>query len=419
MNYDESVKYIHSMKKFGIKPGLERISYLCEKLGEPQNDLKFVHVVGTNGKGSVSTMLSESFIAGGSRTGLFISPYVSSFNERIQIDSEPVNEEVFARAVSEIKEIISGIYDEDFIPTEFEVITAAALLIFKREGCDICVMEAGLGGRLDSTNIIPPPLVSVITSISLDHTEILGDTVEKIAAEKCGIIKTGSRVVCYLPQKDEVREVVEAFCEKKRCEAFFPETQCIENVTESPTGVSFSYKGKRFDLSMQGGFQVYNAVTAYEAALLAGVKEKDALKGVCSAVLPARLEVLSKEPLVILDGWHNPGAGEDLRKFLLPISKRMDVLCVIGMMADKNTREYLSYVAPLCSEMITTQVRDNPRSLGAQELKKQAEEYCPNVTAFPDAEEAVKEALKRNRGCLMICGSLYLAGQARKLFKTP
>ncbi|HBL41325.1 MAG TPA: bifunctional folylpolyglutamate synthase/dihydrofolate synthase, partial [Ruminococcaceae bacterium] len=188
LTYLQALQFVHSLGRFGIHPGLERIEALCRALGNPQEKLQFVHVGGTNGKGSTATMLSEILMAQGKKTGLFTSPYVVSFMERIQVNGEPVSEEAFAETIGRIVPIVENLAKQDMQPTEFEVITAAAFDLFAKLNCEVVVLEVGLGGRLDSTNIITTPLVSVITSVSLDHMAILGDTVEKIAAEKCGII---------------------------------------------------------------------------------------------------------------------------------------------------------------------------------------------------------------------------------------
>ena len=209
MTYSEAVAYIHSLLVFGMKPGLSRISVLLSELGDPQNGLKFVHVAGTNGKGTTSNMLSRILVEAGYKTGLFTSPYVFSFCERIQVNHQNISESALAETVSIVRDAIERLNRRGIVPTEFEAITAAALLYFKNAGCDIAVMEVGLGGRFDSTNIIPCPEVCVITSISLDHTKVLGDTIAKIAFEKAGIIKEGGVTVTTNRQEFDALQVIQ------------------------------------------------------------------------------------------------------------------------------------------------------------------------------------------------------------------
>lgn len=419
MNYRESLQYIHSLGRFSILPGLERITALCTAVGEPQKRLRFIHIAGTNGKGSTSTMLANILRQGGKKVGLFTSPYVVSFLERIQIDGRQVTESDFAWAMSRLEPIVADLAKQDMQPTEFEVITAAAFMIFEKAGCDICVLEVGLGGRLDSTNIISTPLVSVITSISLDHTAILGNTVEKIAAEKCGIIKPNGTTVCYPLQESGVFEVVTDTCKAQSNRLIIPDTAKIENVTTGVFGSSFYYKGMKITLSMGGDYQVYNAVTAIEAAKAIGATDEEIAKGIEQTAVPARMEIICRKPVVILDGGHNEDGGKAVAESLKNGLEGKRILAVIGMMADKSFDGYLSYVAPLCSSIITVSVADNPRSMSAQGLAQAAEKYCAHVTAEENALEAVKFAAKQldKYDCLLVCGSLYLAGEVRDELK--
>lgn len=413
MNHSQSLGYISSLGRFGIKPGLERIEALCEALGDPQNDLRFLHVAGTNGKGSISTALSGACIAAGMKTGLFISPYVSDFMERIQINGRPASKEDFARAVTVIRPIADHLAAEGLQPTEFEVITAAAFLIFKRQRCDICVMEVGLGGRYDSTNIIPVPDVCVIGSISKDHSQILGDTLEEIAAEKCGVIKPGGVTVSYPLQTPSVARVIEEACEKAGSRLIVPDLTGLGDIEEKPGSCSFSFDGRRFSLSMGGRYQAYNAVTAYTAALAAGLDENHAALGVEGARLPARMEFISSDPVVILDGGHNADGGRALAESLGNVLPGRSITAVIGMMADKEIDAYLSSVAPLCAEMIAVPVAGSPRAMSAEALAEVAAKYCSRVSHERSARRAIDKAAAKGFDCLLVCGSLYLAGEAR------
>ncbi len=419
MTYTQSLNYIHSLNRFGIKPGLERIEALCAAVGNPQNCLKTVHVAGTNGKGSTSTMVAGALLAAGKSVGLFTSPYVTDFRERICVNGEMVDKELFARVVTELEPIAAELAQKDMQPTEFELITAAAFMIFRKAGCEYCVLEVGLGGRFDSTNIIDTPLVSVIASISLDHMAVLGDTVEEIAHEKCGIIKQGGKTVCYPLQKDSVSAIAADTCAVKQNALTVPNVEKIKNISNDITGISFDYENQKYKLSMSGEYQVYNAVTAIEACKLLGLDESAIKQGVESAKVAARMEVISASPLVLLDGGHNEDGGRVVAKSLETLLSGKKVIAVMGMMADKNVDAYLSFVAPLCSCVAATSVADNPRTMSADDLKNQVKKYCKNSFAFENAGDAVEFAVKHiaEYDALLVCGSLYLAGEVRMQLK--
>jgi len=415
MTYEQSLEYIHSLNRFGINPGLERIEALCAAVGNPEKKLKFIHIAGTNGKGSTSTMVARALQASGKKTGLFTSPFVTDFRERICIDGEMVDKELFSSVVTELVPIVSRLAEDNMQPTEFEVITAAAFMIFERSGCDICVLEVGLGGRLDSTNVIPTPLVSAVVSISLDHTAILGDTVEQIAAEKCGIIKDGGKTVCYPMQQNAVLDIIQETCNVK-CNSFtLPDVTAVKNIVNRIDGVSFEYQCVPYKLSMSGEYQVYNALTAIEICRIAGVDEGSIKIGVESARVAARMEVISSSPLVLLDGGHNNDGGKAVATSISTLQAEKRIIAVIGMMADKNVDAYLSYVAPLCNKIIACSVADNPRTMNADGLCALASRYCDDCIAISNAEEAIDLALSEICGydCMLVCGSLYLAGEVR------
>lgn len=419
MNYVQAINYIHSLNRFGIHPGLERIEELCRAVGNPQDRLKFVHVAGTNGKGSTSTMIAGALTACGKKTGLFTSPFVSEFLERIQIDGSPCDKAVFAQCVTELEPIVSEMATRDMQPTEFEVITAAAFMIFERENCDICVLEVGLGGRLDSTNVINTPLVSVIASISLDHTAILGETIEEIAKEKCGIIKENGKTVCYPWQEKEAFDVINDTCERMNNSLFIPDVRGIIAVENRIDGVKFTYNSTEYSLSMSGEYQVYNAVTAIEACRVLGLNEKSIKQGIEAAKVPARMEVIFTSPLVLLDGGHNEDGGKAVAESLTSMLGGKRIFAVIGMMADKNVESYLEKVATLCSFVAATTVADNPRAMSAKELEEKTKKYCKNTKHFNSAQEAIEYAKKNisDYDCLLVCGSLYLAGKVRNQLK--
>ena len=389
MNYQEAVDYIHSLLAFGIKPGLERISALLAELGNPQNDLRFVHVAGTNGKGSTSTMLSHILKAGGYKTGLFTSPYVFSFCERIQINNANIPEADLANTVARVKSAIEGLNAGGIVPTEFEAITAAALLYFKEQQCDYAVMEVGLGGRYDSTNVIPAPEVCVITSVSLDHTKILGDTIEQIAAEKAGILKQGSVCVTTTRQDPTALSVIRNTAEQQGCALTVANTEAAQVISESLTETVFSYCGEAYTVHLSGRHQIENAVGVIEAARkLSGVTETHIREGLQHTVMRGRMEYRKGTPPLLLDGGHNPECAEALREVLKRFAPPR-ITAVIGMMADKDTGQYLKTVAPLCKEIYFTKP-NNPRAAEPAVLQSAIQDI--KVITF--TEESPKSALQ-------------------------
>lgn len=417
MNCKEAIEYIHSLEKFGINPGLERIKALCEALGNPQKGTKFIHVAGTNGKGSTSTCISSILRKAGYNTGLFISPYVTDFRERIQYNGQMIEPEILAECVSKVKIAIENrLKPKGIQPTEFEAITAAAFLYFQKKKCDYAVLEVGLGGRFDSTNIIDAPCVAVITSISLDHVAILGDTIEKIAFEKSGIIKSDSRAVSYPFQDEKALSVIKSACEKKKCILTVPNADKISIISESLDGICAEYGDLRFKLRLSGEHMVYNACTAVEAikVLDADISDADIVSGLEEVIMPARLELIKKEPIILLDGGHNEGCAEAVAAFIKKHLSGKKIVMLSSLMADKDVNSYLRLVAPLVDEFVATRAAV-PRALDEKELACLAEKYCKKVKAVSNSYEASVCALEslKNADALVICGSFYLAGEIR------
>lgn len=417
MNCKEAIEYIHSLEKFGINPGLERIKALCVALGNPQKGMKFIHVAGTNGKGSTSTMISSVLRKAGYNTGLFISPYVSDFRERIQYNGEMIEPELLAECVSEVKNAIENKLSKQGIqPTEFEAITATAFLYFKKKNCDYAVLEVGLGGRFDSTNIIDPPCVSVITSISLDHVAVLGDTVEKIAFEKCGIIKNGSPVAVYPFQTDGAFSVIKDSCKNANSKLIIPEINSITVGDEDIDGISAEYNGLKFKLRLAGKHMVYNACTAIEAirALHADIGDDAITAGLYDTVMPARLELIRKNPVILLDGGHNEGCAKAVAAFIKKHLSEKRIVMLSSLMADKDVESYLHLVAPLADKLIATKAAV-PRALDADKLLCLAKKYCSDCRAEAEPVKALEYAYSSigENDALVVCGSFYLAGEIR------
>ena len=311
MTIEEARTLIRGVEWRGSRPGLSRVRELLHRIGDPQDTLQFVHIAGTNGKGSTAAMLAAVLQAAGYTTGLFTSPFLEQFAERMQVNGQPIPDAELAAACETLQPCIAAMDDQ---PTEFELVTAAAMLWFQRRGCDIVVLEVGLGGRLDATNVIGAPACAVITNIGLDHTEILGDTLAQIAREKAGILKPGTRAVSY-PQVPEVRAVLRGTCARLGIPLTEADADAIEPLRDSVDGQTFSYRGAVYDLPLLGRHQLRNAAVALEtvAALRArGWRIPDAAvhAGLAQVRWPARFEVLRRAPWFVLDGGHNPQCAQ-------------------------------------------------------------------------------------------------------------
>ncbi len=388
---------------------LSRIRALMHAVGDPQERLRFVHVAGTNGKGSVCEMTARALTAAGYKTGLFTSPYILRYNDRIRIDGAEITDaeldtlaDIAAPAAEKLAEL--GF-------SQFEITQAMGLMHFERQGCDVVVLETGLGGALDSTNVIPPPLASVITSLSLDHTAILGDTIAEIAAQKAGIIKPSSPVVLSYGNPAEAVDVVRERAAECGSKLVIPEA--AQPVSVTAFGSEFVYKNEKYAVSMGGAHQLVNACTVIETIGLlrqAGFDIPEAaLREGLRAVIPARLQILSREPLFIVDGGHNPQGVEALAAALatLPQKKR----AVIGMLGDKDSAAAAKLIAGSCERFVCVEGYA-PNARPAAELAALLRESGAN--AEPSAltpEETVRRELKALPAgeALVICGSLYLA----------
>ena len=408
MNFNESVEYIHSLLAFGIKPGLERISMLLDLLDNPQDKIKTVHIAGTNGKGSTSTMISNMLIAEGYKTGLFTSPYVIDFCERIQINGKNVNKDIFAECVTEVREKIEELNRKDIIITEFEAITASAFLCFVKTGCEYVVLEVGLGGRFDATNVIKKPEAVVITSISLDHIAILGDTISKIAFEKCGIIKENVPVITSSNQQDDALKVITETSDNKNCQLTITNPKETEILDDSIFGTVFAYSNNVYKTKLTGNHQIENTVNAIECAKILGISENAISQGIENTRMIARMEVIGENPLVIRDGGHNEGCAEALYNFLTKYNVQ-NINMLIGLMADKDCESYVSKIAPLCKSVVMV-TPSNPRALDCESLKEIAEKYCDNVKSINNPQEGYKYILSNTKKdeTILVCGSFYM-----------
>lgn len=409
MTYTEAVAYIHSLLAFGIKPGLSRIRALLERLGNPQNGLRFLHIAGTNGKGSTATMLSSILREAGYQTGLFTSPYVFSFCERIRINGQEIPEAALAAATARVKPEVEALNRAGIVPTEFEVITAIALWYFAEQHCDYVVLEVGLGGRFDSTNIIPAPAVCVLTSISLDHTQILGSTVAEIAAEKAGIIKENSVCVTTTAQPPEALTVLRETAAKKHAQLTVAAVESAQIVHAAPTGTEFLYDGECYFVPLAGAHQVENAVGVIEAAKrISGVSTEHIRAGIRNTVLCGRMDLRAGTPPMLLDGGHNPECGQALAAYLQAYAPQA-CTAVVGMMADKDCSAYLHSVLPYCQRVVFTKP-SNPRAEEPSVLRGLASDLpvTAEIQPVPKAALALAKQQTPADGLLLICGSFYL-----------
>ena len=430
MTFNEALSYVYSRKKFAKSSSLERISALLFALSEPQKKLRFIHVLGTNGKGSVSVMTASCLSAAGYKAGLFTSPFVESFCERIQIDSRYIPEADFCRLTEAVREKSERL-PQQLQPTFFEFVLAVALVYFCEQKCDLVVLEAGIGGRDDSTNVIPAPLVTVFTCISLDHTELLGDTVEKIAANKAGAIKKGSTVVSFpaenggfdfCPQQESVKQILCRASRENGCRIVFPDMKKAHILGESMFKTELKYDSLSFSLRLPGEHQLANAACALESikalrTLGYTVTDEALRKGLESAFLPARTEIVRTEPLTVIDGGHNEGAAKTLAWFIDRFFSGRRVTLLAAYMKDKDYKAAIEILAPHCENIVFT-LCDERRGEDPSVLAGYAEKYCGNVLFERDMNEALKKAtaLLNGDSALVIAGSFYLAGAVRKNF---
>ncbi len=423
MNYSEALKFTHSRDRFGSCPGMERIEALCNAFENPQDKLKYVHVAGTNGKGSTCHMIASVLSQSGYKVGLFTSPFVIDFCERIQINGEMIPKNELAEIISEIKPVVEKLSKQGIEPTEFEIITITAFLYFLRQNCDIVVLEVGLGGLLDSTNIIKKSEVSVITSISLDHTKVLGDTLLKIAEQKCGIFKEGGNVVGY-PQPDfSVERFIKDKAKEKNCKYYPHELSKIRLVREEIDGSTVIYAGCTFKIPLTGKHQLYNFATAIAAINVLkqngwNITYKSLIDGISKVNVPARTEIVSRSPLTMIDGGHNAEGVDALCNTLKKFCASRKIIAVFGIMKDKDYSYALKELAPLCERIYTTEA-SNPRSVDAKLLAKEAKRFCKKARPEPDPEKAYGKALKKAKSddVVLVCGSLYLASDIKKSIK--
>lgn len=422
MTYMEALSYIHSVNWRGSKLGLERTRELLEQLGNPEKNLRFVHIAGTNGKGSTAAMLASILKAAGYRTGLYTSPFIDRFNERMQINGEPIPDDELAALTEEIRPYADAMADA---PTEFELITALAMRYFARHQCEIVVLEVGMGGELDSTNVIDTPEVAVITAMGLDHMKELGFTMTDIARAKAGIIKPDGDVVSYGGNPD-ADLVIAATCQARGAMLHSPDFSAIRPGAFSLKGQSFTYgPWENLHIPLVGAYQLRNAAVALETVGVLRQKgwrisDAQTRTGLSATHWPARFEVLQEHPVFIVDGGHNPhgvrATAESLRR-LFPEGK---FTFLVGVMADKDVEHILGLLVPMAERFFTVRP-NNPRAMPAEELARRIRAMGSKASPCPSVADGVAQTIATAEpdGVACALGSLYMSGDVRQCFLSP
>jgi dihydrofolate synthase/folylpolyglutamate synthase len=427
MNYNEAMKYITEVGNFGSNYGLERTFRLLELLGNPQEKLKLIHIAGTNGKGSTTAMITKMLSGLGYKVGMYTSPFLEEFEERIQIGGKNIPKEDLAELVKLIKPYVEKVEEEGYgHPTEFEMITVLMLLYFEKEKVDFGVVEVGLGGRLDSTNVITP-IVSVITSISFDHTNLLGNNLREIAGEKCGIIKKNIPTVVF-PQEEEVMDVIVERCEIQKSNLYtvtLNDTELLEIVKGDKPYQKVKIRDRNeyiLELPLLGEHQIYNLALAIKVV---GVIEKLGLisidiksieKSIREVTWKGRLEVLSNKPLIVIDGAHNIQGISKLKCNIQKYFNYENIYLILGILADKDVEKMVKEITPLAKRVYAV-TPNSIRAELAEDLSDEIIKYNENCEAFESYENAFNMALEDadEKDLILASGSLYMIGDLRKI----
>jgi len=419
MDYESVLEYIHGSSRVGARTGFTRIRRVLELLGNPENKVKFVHIAGSNGKGSTASMTESVLRAAGYRTGLFVSPFITDYRERIQAMGRLITKDELCTLAEKVFPAIEQAKTEGHICTEFEVNTILGLTYFADMACDIAVLEVGMGGRLDQTNVIPAPLVCAIGSISFDHTEYLGNTIAAIAGEKCGIIKSGSRCALYCDLHPDALETAKKKCAEEGVEWDMSDMGKLRILEQGASGSRFTYGGEEYFVSLAGEHQVKNALTvlAIVRNLRAqgyDIPEEAVKKGLSSVSFTARLETVRRSPLCVVDSAHNP---EKIRALCAGIEKlwpEKRLIAVMGMLADKEHDVSIGEIAKR-ADLFIALTPPSPRALPAEKAAEEAGKFCDRVITAGNVAEACRIALENadENSLILACGSMYFLGDAR------
>lgn len=421
MNYREAMEYVEYLQRYGSVPGLQNMQRLCERLDNPQEGLKFVHIAGTNGKGSVLAYVSTVLQTAGYKVGRYISPAILDYRERFQIGGRLIAKTELCRYLERIKEIAEQMVAEGLThPTPFEIETAIAFLYFLDKKCDIVVLETGLGGSLDATNIINTTVCAVFASISMDHMAVLGDSIEKIAKQKAGIIKDKCRIVTCR-QKDEVMQVIANAAGERGCSLTIADSGKAAHIKYGLGKQHFSYGGyKKLEITMSGRFQIDNAVLALEVvnALRSEgfrVSEKQLRTGLMQTTWPGRFSIIGKKPLFIADGAHNEDAAKRLAESLRLYFTNKRIIYIMGVLADKEYNKIIQATYELAQHIITVKPPHNARALDGYELAHAVKEYHNSVTVADSLMEAAEMSYllagKDTNTVIIAFGSLSFLGE--------
>lgn len=423
MNYREALEYIESTSQYGSVLGLESIRVLLKKLDNPQKELKFVHIAGTNGKGSTLSFISTVLKEAGYRVGRYISPTIFEYRERIQINEAYISKADLGRYMTRVKEACDSMVAEQMAhPTPFEIETALSFLYFKEKKCDIVVLETGLGGTLDATNIIENTLVAVIASISMDHMAFLGDTLEKIAENKAGIIKNNCYVIST-NQEDAVIRVLKAKAEEKGAEFSIADTTKVKSIKTSLKKQSFSYQNyKKIEISLLGKHQISNCILAICVLekltdLGFSISTEQMLAGLKKAEWQGRFSILAQNPLFLIDGAHNEDAAEKLAESIQMYFTNKKIIYIMGVLRDKEYEKIIKATYSFAAHIITVTTPNNPRAMHAYDLAQVVKEYHPSVTVADSLEEAVEVSylLADKDSVILAFGSLSYLGDLSRI----
>lgn len=430
MKYEEAMRYITEVGNFGSSYGLDRTFRLLELLDNPQNKIKTIHIAGTNGKGSTTAMISKILMGSGYKVGMYTSPFLEEFEERIQINRVNIPKEKLGSLMDKLKVVVDKVIEEGYNhPTEFEIVTCLMFLYFYNEKVDFAVVEVGLGGRLDSTNVITP-IISIITSISYDHTNLLGNTLTEIAGEKAGIIKANVPVVIF-PQEEEILRVIESKCSELNSTLYIvnkDDSELVEILQEEKPYQKVKIKGFNNEynvkLPLLGEHQIVNLSLAIKAI---EVLEKENKVKISKEILEeslknvtwnGRLEVMKKSPLLVIDGAHNIQGITKLKENIEKYFKYKNVYLILGILADKDVESMIKVITPMAKAVYAV-TPNSTRAEDAYDLKNEVIKYNKNCIAFKEYEEALKAALKdaKDNDIIIVSGSLYMIGGMRTIIK--
>lgn len=418
MDYKEARSFIDEAHRFGGEISLRTITQFLERLGNPQDDLKFIHIAGTNGKGSVGAYLASVLKEAGYKVGRFVSPTLYEYRERIQINEKYISEEDFAEMMDQIAPVIRQMEQEgQQLPSPFEIETALSFLYYRKMQCDLVLLECGMGGKNDATNVVKTTELAVITSISMDHMEYLGETIKQIAEQKAGIIKPGASVVTCL-QQPEAAIAIEKACRANR-NLLAVGKAYNANVLESDLEhLTFTYGERTITIHLAGAHQLENAVlalTGVQALIFRGyeISEEQICAGFEKAVWNGRFTVLKKEPYFIVDGAHNPDAAKKLKKSIQMYFPTQNKIFLMGVLKDKQYDEIASILTPMAKEVVVMETPDNPRALSVQELADTVRKYNANVHIADSLQEAVEKSfeLAGREDVIVAFGSLSFTGE--------